>query len=74
VDRLVTWAVQACGWIDASVDNYVVNVGFDESCRGVSESGRLLSKLQNGQVQRYLQAIGIGLAVLAVILLWSRRG
>jgi hypothetical protein len=63
-----------CGWIDASVDNYVVNAGFDESCRGVSESGRLLSKLQNGQVQRYLQVIGIGLAVLTVILLWSRRG
>ncbi|MBT9329868.1 NADH-quinone oxidoreductase subunit L [Paracidobacterium acidisoli] len=74
VVQLVAWTVRACGWFDASVDSYVVNAGFDESCRGVSGSGRFFSMLQNGQVQRYLRTVGIALAVLMVLLLWSRRG
>jgi NADH-quinone oxidoreductase subunit L len=72
--HLVSWMVLAFGWVDASVDSYVVNGGFDESCRGVSESGRLLSQLQNGQVHHYLRVIGIALAVLVVILLWGSKG
>ena len=75
--RLWNGAVQAVrslvtglGWMDASLDKYAVNAGFDEGCRGVSGSGRLFSRLQNGRVQNYLRAIAAALVVLAALLLW----
>ena len=74
VVRLVAWMVTGVGWLDAGVDKYVVNGGFDEGCRDVARGGRLLSHLQNGRVQNYLRVIGVALVVLAAILLWGRRG
>jgi len=75
--RLWNGAVQAVrllvgglGWVDASIDSYAVNAGFEEGCRGVSGGGRLFSRLQNGRVQTYLRAIAAALVVLAALLLW----
>jgi NADH-quinone oxidoreductase subunit L len=67
--------VLGVSWIDAGLDKYVVNGGFDAGCRDVAGTGRLLSRFQNGRVQNYLRVIGAALVVLAVILLlWERRG
>jgi NADH-quinone oxidoreductase subunit L len=74
VVRLVGWAVTGVSWIDAGVDRFVVNGGFDQGCREVSRGGRLLSQLQNGRVQRYLSVIAGALVVLAMWLLWGHRG
>jgi NADH-quinone oxidoreductase subunit L len=52
-------------------DEYVVNLGFDEGCRGVSRGGKLMSRLQDGRVQNYLRVIGVGLVVLVLILVWG---
>jgi NADH-quinone oxidoreductase subunit L len=72
--RIVAWMVTGMGWLDAGVDKFVVNGGFDEGCRDVARGGRLLSHLQNGRVQNYLRVIAVALVVLAAILLWGRRG
>jgi len=50
-----------------------VNLGFDESCRGLTEGGTLMSRLQNGRVQNYLRVIGVALAVLVLLLVWGCR-
>jgi NADH-quinone oxidoreductase subunit L len=72
--QIVAWMVTGVGWLDAGVDKFVVNGGFDEGCRDVARGGRLLSHLQNGRVQNYLRVIAVALVVLAAILLWGRRG
>jgi NADH-quinone oxidoreductase subunit L len=72
--RLLAWTVTGVSWLDAGVDRFVVNGGFDEGCREVSRGGRLLSRLQNGRVQTYLSVIAAALVVLALWLLWGHRG
>jgi NADH-quinone oxidoreductase subunit L len=72
--NLVSWLVTGLGWLDAGVDKYVVNSGFDEGCRDVARGGRFFSHLQNGRVQTYLRVIAAALVVLAVLLLWGHRG
>ena len=74
VVRLLSWMVTGLGWLDAGMDRYVVNGGFDEGCREVARGGRLLSHFQNGRVQNYLRVIAGALVVLAVLLLWRHRG
>jgi NADH-quinone oxidoreductase subunit L len=74
VVNLVSWIVKALGWLDAGVDRFVVNGGFDEGCRELSRGGRLLSHFQNGRVQTYLRVIAGALVVLAVLLLWRHSG
>jgi NADH-quinone oxidoreductase subunit L len=59
--------------ISRAIDEYIVNLGFDGSCDSLRSSARGFSRLQNGQVQSYLRAIGLALAVLVVALLWGCR-
>lgn len=56
------------------IDEFVINLGFDDGCFSLRESGRLLSLVQNGQVQRYLRIIALALTVLALIFIWGLRG
>jgi NADH-quinone oxidoreductase subunit L len=72
--NIVSWLVTGIGWLDAGVDKYVVNGGFDEGCRDVARGGRFFSHLQDGRVQNYLRVIAAALVVLAVFLLWGHRG
>ncbi len=74
VVRMVAWIVTGVSWLDAGVDKYVVNGGFDEGCRDVARGGQLLSRFENGRVQHYLRVIAAALVVLAVMLLWGHRG
>ncbi len=62
------------GWIDFSLDRWVVNKGFDEGCDSVAGGGRLLARLQDGRVQNYLRFVAAAVAVLALLLLLGRRG
>ena len=74
VVQAVRWLVIAAAHMDSSVDSYVVNAGFDESCRGMVGGGRLFSRLQNGQVQNYLRVLGIALVALALFAFWGHKG
>jgi NADH-quinone oxidoreductase subunit L len=69
--QLVSHAVVGFSWLNRLFDEYVVNLGFDRGCRGLTEGGSLISRLQNGRVQSYLRMIGVGLAVLALLLIWG---
>ncbi len=71
---MVAGIVKGLGWLDAGMDRFVVNGGFDEGCRELSRSARLLSHFENGRVQTYLRVIAAALVVLAVLLLWGHRG
>ncbi|HEX3942365.1 MAG TPA: NADH-quinone oxidoreductase subunit L [Acidobacteriaceae bacterium] len=72
--QAVRWLVLGAAHMDASFDSYVVNAGFDEGCRGVRQSGGMLSRIENGRVQSYLRILGAALVVLALFLVWGRRG
>jgi NADH-quinone oxidoreductase subunit L len=69
--QLASYAVVGFSWLNRLLDEYVVNLGFEESCRGLSQGGKLLSRLQSGRVQSYLRLIGLGLAALVLLLMWG---
>lgn len=71
--RAVAYLVLGLSWLDRLVDEFVVNLGFDKGCGSLRTGGRLLSLWQNGQVQRYLRALGLGLAILVLIFIWGCR-
>jgi NADH-quinone oxidoreductase subunit L len=70
----VSALTKGIGWIDFSLDRWVVNKGFDEGCTGVADSGRLLARLQDGRIQNYLRFVGAAVAALALFLLLGHRG
>jgi NADH-quinone oxidoreductase subunit L len=69
--QLVSYLVLGLSWINWFIDEYVVNLGFDESCRKISGGGGLMSRLQDGHVQHYLRFIGLALALLVLLLIWG---
>jgi NADH-quinone oxidoreductase subunit L len=69
----VSILVVGVSWVNRLFDEYVVNPGFDQSCGGVRNSARWLSFWQNGQVQRYLRVIALGLVIFGIIFIWGGR-
>jgi NADH-quinone oxidoreductase subunit L len=69
----VSYLILALAWVNRLIDEYAVNLGFDEGCKGVAEGGKLFSRLQNGRVQSYLRVIGVALTVLILVLIWGCR-
>ncbi|MBA4146952.1 MAG: NADH-quinone oxidoreductase subunit L [Verrucomicrobia bacterium] len=59
--------------LNLTIDNTVVNGGFDQGCEGLRESAGWLSRLRNGQLQNYLRTIGAALFVLLLFLIWGRQ-
>jgi NADH-quinone oxidoreductase subunit L len=72
--NLIAWCAAGLGWLDFGLDKFLVNGGFDLGCRELSFTGRLFTRLQSGRVQTYLRVIAVALVVLAILLLWGRRG
>jgi NADH-quinone oxidoreductase subunit L len=70
VVQTVSVIVLGFGHFDSFLDTHVVNTAFDEGCKGVSGSARLLARLQSGRVQLYLRAIAAASIVFVVLLLW----
>ncbi len=71
--QLLAYVFTGLSWLNRFIDEYVVNLGFDHGCRGLSQTGGLLSRLQDGKVQNYLRVIGVGLVMLMLFLLWGCR-
>ena len=71
---LVSYLALGLSWVNRSFDEFVINLGFDQSCSGVSRGGKLMSRLQDGRVQNYLRIIGVALTVLVLILIWGGKG
>jgi NADH-quinone oxidoreductase subunit L len=72
---LITQVVESVAiglsWLARVIDEFVVNPGFDQGCREITRGGKLLSLLQNGQVQRYLGVLGVAVVLLGLLLLWA---
>jgi NADH-quinone oxidoreductase subunit L len=68
---LISYLTIGLGWVDYAIDNFVINLGFDQGCEGATRGGGILSKLQDGRVQNYLRLIGLALVALALILIWG---
>jgi NADH-quinone oxidoreductase subunit L len=74
IPRAVSVLIQGVGFLDSSLDRWVVNKGFDEGCNGVAGGGRLLARLQNGLIQNYLRLLAAAVAALAFFLLLGHKG
>jgi len=70
VVQAVSMLVLGFGHFDSFLDTHLVNTTFDEGCRGVSGSARLLARLQNGRVQLYLRYVAAACILFVVLLLW----
>ena len=68
---LLSYVTIAFGWVSNAFDNFIINLGFDQSCERLSKGGSLLSRLQDGRVQIYLRVIGVALVVLVLFLIWG---
>jgi NADH-quinone oxidoreductase subunit L len=68
---LVSFLALGLSWVNRAFDEFVINLGFDQSCDGVSRGGKVISRLQDGQVQDYVRVIGIALVALVLFLIWT---
>lgn len=69
--KLVSLVTLVFAWVNRAIDEFVINIGFDQGCERVSKGGSILSRLQDGQVQNYLRVIGVALVVLVLFLIWG---
>jgi NADH-quinone oxidoreductase subunit L len=67
----ITYLTLGLSWLTRWLDEYGINLGFDAGCKGVKRTGQGMSCWQTGQVQHYLQAIAVALAVLLLLLAWG---
>src|SRR6266542_1271300 len=68
---LISHLVLGLSWLNNFIDEYLVNLGFDEACQRIRRSGGSLSRLQDGQVQNYLRVLGLALTLLLLLLTWG---
>ena len=69
----VSYLVLGLSWVNRLVDEFVVNLWFDRSCGLVGWCARLVGLWQNGQVQRYLRALALSLALGGLLFIWGCR-
>ena len=71
MDKATGIGVMGLSWVNRCVDLFVIDKGFDQSCRGLRAGGGLFRRTQNGRSQNYLRAIAVGVAVLVLLLVWG---
>ncbi|MBI3879196.1 MAG: NADH-quinone oxidoreductase subunit L [Verrucomicrobia bacterium] len=69
--RLVALAGLGVSWVSRLIDEFVINLGFSGSCRGLAEGGGWLARLQTGRVQSYLRVLGVAFVILVLFLIWG---
>ncbi|MBP7826370.1 MAG: NADH-quinone oxidoreductase subunit L [Verrucomicrobia bacterium] len=67
----ISYVALMLSWVSRAIDEFVINLGFDRSCAGLTRSGKWMSRWQDGQVQHYLRIIGVGLVALVLFLVWG---
>jgi NADH-quinone oxidoreductase subunit L len=67
------YATLGLSWCSRVFDEYGLNFSFDRLCGGLRRGGGWTSRWQNGRVQFYLRFIGVGVALLALLLIWGFR-
>ena len=69
--RAVSLVTLIFSWANRLFDEFVVNFGFDKGCGGFRSGAQVLSLWQNGQVQRYLRIIALGVTIGALFFIWG---
>jgi NADH-quinone oxidoreductase subunit L len=64
----------AFGWLSRVFDRFVIDFGFDQSCRGLEEGAGLGGRAQGGNIQTYIRTIAVTLAVVIILLVWGLKG
>jgi NADH-quinone oxidoreductase subunit L len=59
------------GWVSRILDQFVIDLGFDKACDGLSTAARSSIKLQDGKAQHYLRTIAVTATVLVLLLVWG---
>jgi NADH-quinone oxidoreductase subunit L len=59
------------GWLNRLIDEYGLNPGFDEGCRGLRFGGVFSARLQDGRVHSALRALALAFALLLLLLTWG---
>ncbi len=72
--RAVSFVVTGFGWLTRLADEFVINLGFDQGCRGIRWSGARTSRVQGGRVQVYLRVLGVALVVIVLLFTWGGLG
>jgi NADH-quinone oxidoreductase subunit L len=67
------YGVLGLSWVARLADENLLNPGFDQGCHRARRWGGRLSKMQDGQIQNYLRALGLALTVFLLLLLWGCR-
>jgi NADH-quinone oxidoreductase subunit L len=68
---VVSYVTLGVSWIVRICDEYLVNLGFDQTCRKVRQGGNLFSRVQDGRVQHYLRVIGVAAIIFLLLLTWG---
>jgi NADH-quinone oxidoreductase subunit L len=71
VVAVVSYFTLGLAWLNRAIDEFVINLGFDQGCERVAQGGSRLSRLQGGRVQIYLRVIGAALVILVLFLIWG---
>jgi NADH-quinone oxidoreductase subunit L len=71
--QLVRYLTVGMAWVSRMTDEYLINLSFDQTCRGLRAGGLRFARLQTGQVQSYLRWIALGAILLILFLAWEWR-
>jgi NADH-quinone oxidoreductase subunit L len=64
----------AFGWVSRVFDQFVIDLGFDKSCEGLSKGASSARRLQDGVAQNYLRTIAVTASILILLLVWGCKG
>jgi NADH-quinone oxidoreductase subunit L len=67
----IGYLVVAFAWVGRFLEDNGINAGFDGSCRGIRRGAGAGAALQDGRVHNYLRALGIGFAMLLLLMTWG---
>lgn len=62
---------ETTGEVNRAMDEDGLNTGFDRASDGLRRGAERYARAQTGEVQGYLRAVVVGLAVLALLLVWG---
>jgi NADH-quinone oxidoreductase subunit L len=63
------------GWISRVFDQFVIDLGFDQTCHGLQTGADRARALQHGRVQNYIQSIAMTVVILVLVLfMWGCKG
>jgi NADH-quinone oxidoreductase subunit L len=69
--RIASMSVLALSWLNRSIDELLINGGFDQGCKEVRRTAGGVSQWQGGQIQKYLWVLALSAAVIVIAIAWG---